>query len=318
MIADHGSGPDLDDTVASVLRQTCRDFEAVIVQGAVASVSHQRVADDPRIRVIGGEHRGAASARNVAFQQARGLFLCAIDAGDRMDPAYLGRAARILDENTAVSFVSCWEETVDGKVASKPERCDLPVLLAECTVGPAALVRRTALEAVGGYDVRMPREGYDAWDMWIAMVERGFAGVIIPEVLIYRHAAGAAQSARCRAGHADPDVMRYLFDKHQESYRRHVFDVLLRLEKEACDRLQVSYTLDAEVENSLAPRLQRRREELERLRQKLAARGRAAELEAALTSMQASWSWRLTAPLRAAYDALARLRRDRVGGRSAG
>ena len=319
IIAGHGPGPGLDETAASVLRQTYRDLEAVIVQRTVAAgVSNRSVADDPRIRVIAGEHRSAASARNVALQQARGLFICAIDAGDRMDPAYLARAARILDENTAVSFVSCWEQTVEGNVASKPDRCDLPAILAECTVSPAALVRRTALQAVGGYDERMPREGYEAWDLWIAMVERGLAGVIVPEVLIHRHAAGAAQSAMCRAGHAEPDVMRYLFDKHQASYQRHLFDVLLLLEKAACDHLQVSYALDAEVENSLTPRLQRRREELERLRQKLAPHGRAAELEAALASIQGSWSWRLTAPLRAAYDVLARVRRRGVGGRSAG
>jgi glycosyltransferase involved in cell wall biosynthesis len=316
IVAGHAAGRDVDDTVASVLDQGHRDLEVVVVHdGAVATApSPPAGADGPsRVRTLAGEHRGAAAARNRAIHHAAGLYLCAVDPGDRLHPTYLERTTRILDEDPAVSFVSCREAAIgEARAVETAARCDLPALLAECTVGPAALVRRSAVDAVGGYDEQMPGQGYEAWDLWISLVERGFAGVIVHDALIERPSAGPSRSV-CRAGEADPDVMRYLFDKHRDSYQRHLFEVLLRLEREACDRLQASYALDAQIENVLAATIRRRRDELERLRLKLAAGNRLVELETALAGVQRSWSWKLTAPLRAVYDALVRLRRDRGG-----
>jgi glycosyltransferase involved in cell wall biosynthesis len=312
VIPCHDPGRDVDDTVASVLAQTYQDLEVVIVHDGAAGAATNRpfAADEPsRTRVIASENRGAGSARNLAIHHARGLYICAVDAGDRLAPAYLERATRILDEDAAVSFASCWEQMLgEDHPVGKPERCDLPALLAECTVSPAALVRRSAVEAVGGYDERIPGQGYEAWDLWISVVERGFAGVIVPEGLVHRRSGGGAPRSTCRAGQADLGVMRYLFDKHRDSYQQHLFEILLRLEKEACDRLQASYALDAQIENWLVPTVRRRRDELERLRLKLATGGRLLELETALAAVQASRSWKLTAPLRAAYDLLVRLR----------
>lgn len=322
IIPSHGPGGDVDDAVASVLAQGYRDFEVVIVPdgAADAATSQPFVTDEPsRIRVIASESRGGGSARNLAIHHARGLYICAVDAGDRLAPAYLERATRILDDDPAVSFVSYWEQTIGEEApVGKPERCDLPTLLAECTVSPAALVRRSAVEAVGGYDERMPGQGYEAWDLWISVVERGFAGVIVPAVLVHRRPGGGTPSSTCRAGEADLGVMRYLFDKHRDSYQQHLFEILLRLEKEACDRLQASYALDAQIENWLAATVRRRRDELERLRLKLAAGSRLVELETALAAVQGSRSWKLTAPLRAAFDVLVRLRRGSGDARASG
>ena len=82
-------------------------------------------------------------------------------------------------------FVSHWLETFgDEHWTWTPERCELPALLARNAVNGAALVRREAFEAVGGYDESM-REGCEDWDFWLRLVERGFPGTIIPEVLFY-------------------------------------------------------------------------------------------------------------------------------------
>jgi glycosyltransferase involved in cell wall biosynthesis len=318
IVAGHAPGGDVDDTVASVLGQGYRHLEVLVVHDGAAPNPTVATDGPARVRTIVGEHRGAGAARNLAIHHAGGLYLCVVDPGDRLAPSYLERTTRILDEDPAVSFVSCREQTIgEAPPVRNLERCDLPTLLTECTVSPAALVRRSAVEAVGGYDEQMPGHGYEAWDLWIRVIERGLAGVIVPEVLVHRTSAGASRSG-CRAGEADPAVMRYLFDKHRDSYQQHLFEVLLRLEQEACDRLQASYALDAEIENVLAATVRRRRDELERLRLKLAAGSRLAELETALAAVQRSWSWKLTAPLRAAYDALVGLARGGGGGRPSG
>ena len=95
------------------------------------------------------------------------------------------RRSRVLDARPEIAFVSHWLETFgDEHWTWKPERCDLPSLLARNAVNGAALVRRNAFEAVGGYDESM-REGCEDWDFWLRLVEQGFDGTIIPEVLFH-------------------------------------------------------------------------------------------------------------------------------------
>ena len=103
------------------------------------------------------------------------------------------KAVPILDADPSVTFVSCWLRTFgDEEWEWKPERCDLPTLLWEDTVLTAALVRRDAVLAVGGYDTAMPVQGDEDWDLWLTLVERGHRGVILPEVLFnYRRRAGS-------------------------------------------------------------------------------------------------------------------------------
>ena len=74
----------------------------------------------------------------------------------------------------------------------KPERCDRPSLLWEYPVLTAALARAEAAVAAGGYDTAMPVQGDEDWDLWLTLVERGYRGVILPEVLFnYRRRPGS-------------------------------------------------------------------------------------------------------------------------------
>ena len=82
------------------------------------------------------------------------------------------KGLRVLDDQPNIAFVSHWLETFgDEHWTWKPEQCDLPSLLARNSVNGAALVRREAFEAVGGYDESM-REGCEDWDFWLRLVER--------------------------------------------------------------------------------------------------------------------------------------------------
>ena len=106
------------------------------------------------------------------------------------------RESRCSTSRPDVAFVSHWLETFgDEHWTWKPERCDLPALLARNTINGAALVKRAAFEAVGGYDESM-RNGCEDWDFWLRLVEAGYPGAIIPEVLFYyrRHAASMSRA----------------------------------------------------------------------------------------------------------------------------
>ena len=187
---------------------------------------------------------------------------CALDADDKLAPTWFEKAVSVLDERPEVAFVSHWLETFgDEHWIWKPERCDLPALLARNAVNGAALVRRSAFEAVGGYDESM-RDGCEDWDFWLRLVERGFEGTIIPEVLFhYRRRADSMSRAML-------DQERYrrpldvLITRHEPAYRAHLREILVAKEQEAQHLVREIATIEREVVLSLEPALRRAREEL--------------------------------------------------------
>jgi len=222
---------------------------------------------------------------------------------------------RMLDERRDLAFVSHWLETFgDEHWRWTPDSCDLPSLLARNTVNGAALVRRGAFEAVGGYDESM-RNGCEDWDLWLRLVEQSYPGAIIPEVLFYYRRRADSMSRVMTAETSYSAPLERLIASHEAAYRNHLIDVLVTKEADAVQLLREVSALARDRMTVLAPSLARALEEraavsakVERVR---AERDReqerdrlilqTAELQRDVAALRSSWSWRITAPVRRAY-----------------
>jgi succinoglycan biosynthesis protein ExoO len=81
----------LPAAIASVLRQSCRNLELIVVDDASGDASCDIVRDlaraDPRVRLLAlGVNRGAAAARNGALDIARGEWVAIVDSDDLIHP----------------------------------------------------------------------------------------------------------------------------------------------------------------------------------------------------------------------------------------
>jgi glycosyltransferase involved in cell wall biosynthesis len=322
-------GAFLDEAVESVLAQTKGTWEIIIVNDGSTDPSTNEHLHDyrrPHTRVMSTPNRGLAAARNAALAVATGDYICALDADDALVPEYFARALPLLDGDPGLTFVSCWLETFGEESWTwTPERCDFPTLLDECTVCTAALVRTSAVRAIGGFDERMPIPGYEDWDLWIALVAAGHRGSIVPEVLFRYRRRAQSMSAVCGSPHGHATLMRYLIAKHLSAYEQHLHDLLLRKERTTARLLKDVYQLEHELHCTLLPTLERRRQELARLRVRTASHARdetngagptleeahrlldersAAlfETRAQIQALHESMSWRITRPLRRLYE----------------
>jgi len=312
VIACYNLGQYLDEAVSSVLTQTFQDFEILIVDDGSTDAATQAVLagySRPKTRVIRAAHAGLAAARNLGISHAAGRYLCALDADDRLEPAFLEKMIRVLDNDELLTFSSCWLRTFGDEAWDwTPERCDLPTLLWENTVLTAALVRRDAVLAIGGYDTNMPEQGDEDWDLWLTLVERGHRGAILPEILFnYRRRAGS-MSTVCWYGPGHLPLLRYRVAKHRATYERYRLDVLLHQDDITAALLRRNDRLERHLASDLEPAANLRRQELATLQAKLASGSRVENLEAALlattaevAALRGSMSWRVTAPLRAIY-----------------
>ncbi|MGH9386300.1 MAG: glycosyltransferase family 2 protein [Vicinamibacterales bacterium] len=329
VIPCYNLGQYLEEAVESVVSQTFQDFEIVIVDdGSTEPATREMLAryDRPRTRVVRSENRGLPAARNLGIQHSSGPYVCCLDADDKLERTNLEKAVRILDEQPSITFVSHWLKTFGiEEVDWTPTECDLRSMLGRNQVNGAALVRRDAIVAVGGFDESMAH-GCEDWNLWLTLLERGFAGTIIPEILFFYRRRPDSMSRLMMNGDTHNQLLRGLAEKHEEAYRRHLLDLVFEKESAIAHLCRENRRLELDVEylNGLiqrrrenlsaievkaerAEKVKRQREELQSQRNEAAALA-ARALRNELSNVYASASWRITGPLRTVYGWMLRLR----------
>ena len=81
----------IEATIQSVLKQTCQDFEVLVVDDGSKdnSLTLARKFESERVRIIPQENQGVSVARNTGILNAQGEFICFLDADDEWRPDYL-------------------------------------------------------------------------------------------------------------------------------------------------------------------------------------------------------------------------------------
>jgi glycosyltransferase involved in cell wall biosynthesis len=342
VIPCYGLGSYLGEAIDSVRTQTHADWELLVVDDGSSdepTLEALRQAEHAGVTVLRTPHRGLAAARNAGLAAARAQYICFLDADDLLLPGYLSAAAAALDANAGLTFVSSWLETFgDEQWTWSPRDWGFPALLIECTVCTAALVRTEAVRAAGGFDETMPDQGYEDWDLWISLVERGHQGTILPEVFFRYRKRRGSMSERCCTGDTHLRLMEHLIRKHRQAFEAHATAILKRKDAETAALLRRNDDLAREIHTTLRPILEHQRAERDRLQRKMeTVRGATAEREflrqqidaltrtlederrltaaqqaallAEIEALRTSGSWKVTAPLRALYRALGLHRR---------
>jgi GT2 family glycosyltransferase len=120
---------ELDRCLDSLLRQTCREFEIILVDdgstdssGAVCDSYAQRHPE--LVRVIHKPNEGPSSARNRGLDAARGEFVIFPDPDDWVEPDYVQTLLSLQREYQA--DMVCVGHYVDSDGISAPDRRDQP------------------------------------------------------------------------------------------------------------------------------------------------------------------------------------------------
>jgi glycosyltransferase involved in cell wall biosynthesis len=216
----YNGGRFLDGLLASLSAQTFRDFEIIIVDdGSSDNATREKLASiDAAIRVIRQENRGLPSARNTGFRLARAAFVLPLDSDDGLEPAFLAEmttALRAAPPSVGFAFADVrLTGTVEGVLPRRLNRFDQLFLnhLPYCM-----LVRKSAWEAVGGYDETM-RDGAEDWEFNIRLVRAGFSGIgIAKPMFVYRVSPEGMLMSRAARMHGT--LWQRIREKHRELYR---------------------------------------------------------------------------------------------------
>ncbi|MEW5738398.1 MAG: glycosyltransferase [Myxococcota bacterium] len=185
--------------VESVLAQSFTDFELVAVDdgsvdGTGAELERLR-AGDPRIRIVKTDGVGLVGALTRGLRECRAELIARMDADDESLPGRLAASVAALDGDRSLSGVGTGVEIFrDDRPPSpnlqaygrwlssltSPELVFRDRLIESPLCHPSVTLRRSALEAVGGWrDGDFPED----WDLWLRLLEGGHRLTVLPEVL---------------------------------------------------------------------------------------------------------------------------------------
>ena len=194
--------PLVHEAVDSVLRQTWRDFELIVVDdGSTDETSRELMKVGVRTRLFTRDRAGVAAARNFGVSQARGRYIAFLDSDDLWLADKLKKQVRFLEEHDEAQICQTDEIWIRNGVRVNPKKIhqkpsgDIFVRSLDlCLVSPSAVMMTKELFArFGGFDESFPVcEDYDLWLRIGAKVPVP----LIPEALVVKRGGHADQLSR--------------------------------------------------------------------------------------------------------------------------
>ena len=229
----------LEACVESILNQTCRDFELILVEDGspdrCGEICDRLAEKDARIKVIHKENEGVSIARNTGIAHARGDYLAFVDSDDTIDEGFLEAGICGIQSSGADLYISglhmeTWENgrivntqtyanavTKVYSVKELLEKRDIDYAQI-CICGPCCKLYRR--DIVNEYNVRFPAHIASGEDTCFVLdVLQRCATVYFSEDCFYHYRRGNEESLYSRF-HADTyEITKFVYGKMRETMK---------------------------------------------------------------------------------------------------
>ncbi|GAA3664840.1 glycosyltransferase family 2 protein [Microbacterium marinilacus] len=193
VVATNRTSPHLAEALESACRQTLVPVEIIVVDdGSPDAAAVAEVAASAGARIVRLPPSGVSVARNVGVTQASGEYVAFLDDDDRWAPERLRLQAAALASDPGAVASYCGMRTVDEAGVQELAPADQVAVASRLDVArrltgiilPNLLIRRTALDAVGGFHSRL-RLAEDL-DLVLRLAERGTFRFVPEQLVDYR------------------------------------------------------------------------------------------------------------------------------------
>lgn len=220
----------IGETLESVLNQTFKDFEVIIVDDG-SDQKTKKVLDNikhPQIKVLKQEKNGPSKARNLGVLNAKGKYVLTIDSDDTFHSSFLLKAVEILDSNNRITAVSSYCNIFIGNFniihKHSPKGGGINDFLFDNNSTSFALIRKSNWLDIGGYDENMIH-GTEDWEFWISLTKNGGLVYVIEEYLFnYRDKKGSLDKQAKEFYRVEN--LSYIYKKHKDVYINNFNDVV--------------------------------------------------------------------------------------------
>lgn len=187
----------------SAVGQTVPALEVIVVDDGSTEDVAGVCAEYPSVRYIRVANRGLPGARNTGLMNARGHAFLPLDADDWIEEDFLEKTLPLLTDVVCVGL-----QEFGLRTGTYMPGCDLgDGLTVEDEIRSnrlfyCALFRTSLLREVGGYNGRMIH-GYEDWDLWIDLMQRGARLHFLNEVLFHYNTRADSMLQNTERHHRD-------------------------------------------------------------------------------------------------------------------
>ncbi len=161
----------LREAINSILNQTFTDFEFIIIDDCSTNdlLAIAKAYDDKRIRIIrNNKNKGLAHSLNSAIHYAEGKYLVRMDTDDIAQPDRIGKLYEFIDSHNeytvvgsrAIEFSEAGDNGILGLAGEKTKHS---ILRSDAMIHPSVIMKKSAVEAVGGYPDYNRAEDFALW-----------------------------------------------------------------------------------------------------------------------------------------------------------
>jgi glycosyltransferase involved in cell wall biosynthesis len=221
-------------TLVTARSQTYGSLEIIVVDDGstdkTGDIVNAAAAHDNRISYFRTENRGVAAARNFGISQAQGSLIAPLDHDDLWHPEKIARQVDVMKvSSTKVGLVYCWYIEIDEEDMIIPSIKKLQAksaargrvteeLARGCFIetGSSPLIKRSYIDAVGGYDATLRPQGADDWKLYFALSEI-CEFEVVPEYLVgYRQARGSISRNLKPMSESMENVASWIFERRPD------------------------------------------------------------------------------------------------------
>jgi cellulose synthase/poly-beta-1,6-N-acetylglucosamine synthase-like glycosyltransferase len=208
VLSVRNGGSDLPLALDTILKQTFADFELIAINnGSVdGTAAYLDGVADPRVRVFHQADAGLAGALNGGISLARGRYIARQDHDDLADPTRLAKQVAFLDAHPDYALVGTRAEIWIGDTPTnrfhdhpaENEVLQFDLLFNNPFVHSSVMIRKSALDRVGGYTTDTARQPPEDYELWSRIARHYRVANLAERLTVYREVPSSMSRAGAR------------------------------------------------------------------------------------------------------------------------
>jgi hypothetical protein len=208
VLSVRNGGKDLPQALNTILKQSFADFELIAINNGSTDGTREFLDQigDARVRVYHQEDKGLAAALNRGISLAKGRYIARQDHDDLADPSRLGKQVAFLDAHPDHGLVGTRAEIwlgdkPTGRFHDHPtgnEILQFDLLFNNPFVHSSVMIRKSALDQVGGYTTDPARQPPEDYELWSRIARHSRVANLPERLTVYREVASSMSRASAR------------------------------------------------------------------------------------------------------------------------
>lgn len=228
IIPCYNHGKFLFETLNSVLNQTYRNWECIIINDGstdnTESIANEFCKRNSNFKYFFQNNQGVSNARNNGIKKSTGNYILPLDGDDLIDPSYIQKAINRFTDFPNTTLVYCKAD----RFGEKKEYWDLPEYNYETEIWNnvifcSAIFKREDFDKTNGYNPNM-KEGLEDWDFLLSLLNDKSIVYCIPEVLF--HYRAVKKSRNTEANKKVIQLNQQIVINHYDIYKEYLNNII--------------------------------------------------------------------------------------------